>query len=110
MAELVDGLALFLLPFLPCIAAFVLVIFSPLKRLRQPVKFFVIGFASGIIAALLSALAMARGTISSRASLFMVAVSTVVGAAIGLLKSSASISEKRRDELVRKSDDQSCRV
>jgi hypothetical protein len=110
MTELVDGLALFLLPFLPSIAAFVLVMFSPLRRLRQPVKFFVIGFASGVIAALLSAVAMARGTVSSRASVFIVAVSTLVGAAISLLKSSETISEKKGDELVRKSDDQSWRV
>jgi hypothetical protein len=110
MPELVDGPALFLLPFLPCIAAFVLVTFSPLRRLRQPAKFFVTGFASCVIAALLSALAVARGTVSSRASLFIAAVSTVVGAAISFLTSSESISKKKRDELMRKSDDQSWRV
>src|SRR4030095_17190258 len=55
MTEVLDGLATFLLPFLPNIAAFVLVTFSPLRRLRQPLKFFVSGFASGVIAALLSA-------------------------------------------------------
>ena len=80
------------------------------RRLRQPVKFFVIGFASGAIAALLSALAMARGTVSSRAFLFVIAISIVVGAVISLLASSETISEKRRDELVRKSDDQSWRL
>ncbi len=86
-----------------------LVTFSPLRRLRQPVKFLVIGFASGVIAALLSAVAMARGSVSGRASLFIVAISIVVGAVISLLTSSETISEKRRDELVRKSDDQSWR-
>jgi hypothetical protein len=40
---------------------------------------------------------------------FIVAISIVVGAAISLLTSSERISEKRRDELVRKSDDQSWR-
>jgi predicted membrane-bound spermidine synthase len=108
--ELLDsilGLAIF---FLPSITAFVLVTFSPLRRLRQPLKFFVFGFASGVIAALLSALAMARGTVSSRAFLFFVAVSILVGAVISLLASSETISEKRRDELVRKSGDQSWRV
>jgi hypothetical protein len=110
MTELLDGLALFLLPFLPSIAAFVLVTFSPLRRVHQPAKFFVTGFASGVIAALLSAVAMARGIFSSQASVFIVAMSTVVGAAISLLTSSESISEKKRDELVRKSDDQSWRV
>ena len=86
-----------------------LVTFSPLRRLRQPVKFLVIGFASGVIAALLSAVAMARGSVSGRASLFIVAISIVVGAVISLLTSSETISEKRRDELIRKSDDQSWR-
>ena len=62
MTELLDGLAIFVLPFLPFITAFVLVTFSPLRQLRQPIKFFVIGFASGAVAALLSAVAMARGT------------------------------------------------
>ena len=86
-----------------------LVTCSPLRRLRQPVKFLVIGFASGVIAALLSAVAMARGSVSGRASLFIVAISIVVGSVIRLLTSSETISEKRRDELVRKSDDQSWR-
>ena len=86
-----------------------LVTFSPLRRLRQPVKFLVIGFASGVIAALLSAVAMARGSVSGRVTLFIVAISIVVGAVISLLTSSETISEKRRDELVRKSDDQSWR-
>jgi hypothetical protein len=80
MRELLDGLTIFLLPFLPSITAFVLVTFSSLGRLRQPVKFFVIGFASGAIAALLSAVAMARGMVSDLASLSMVAISIVLGA------------------------------
>ena len=53
-------------------------------------------------------MAIARGIVSSRAALFIVAVSIVVGAAISLLRSSETISQKRKDELVRKSDDQSC--
>ena len=110
VTELLDGLAIFVFPFLPCITAFVLVAFSPLRRLRQPVKFFVIGSASGAIAALLSAVAMARGTVSGRASLFIVVISIVVGAVMSLLASSETISEKRKDELVRKSDDQSWRL
>jgi predicted exporter len=93
-----------------CIAAFVLVTFSPLRRLRQPAKFFVIGFASGVIADLLSVVAMARGILSGRAAVFIVTASFVVGAAISLLASSESISDKRKDELVRKSDDQSWRA
>lgn len=110
MTELLDGLAILFLPFLPCITAFVLVMFSPLRRLRQPIKFFVTGLASGVIAALLSAVAMARGNVSGRASLFIIAISSLIGAVISLLASSETIGDKRRDELVRKSDDQSWRV
>jgi hypothetical protein len=96
--------------FAPCITAFVLVTFSPIGRLRQPLKFFVIGFATGVTAALLSALAMARGSISSRVFTFIVGISSLVGAVVSLLTSSETITEKKRDELVRKSDDQSWRV
>jgi hypothetical protein len=53
---------------------------------------------------------MARGILSGRAAVFIVAASVVVGAAISFLASSESISDKRKDELVRKSDDQSWRV
>jgi NAD/NADP transhydrogenase alpha subunit len=67
----------------------------------------VIGFASGAIAALLSAVAMVRGMVSGRAALSIIAISIVLGAVISLLSSSETISEKKRDELVRKSDDQS---
>ena len=109
MTEVVEGLAIFFLPFLPFIAAFVLVTFSPLRQLRQPAKFFVTGFASGFIAALLLA-RVDRGIVSGQASVFIVVVSIVVGGAISFLKSSQSISEKKRDELVRKSDDQSWRA
>jgi hypothetical protein len=41
---------------------------------------------------------------------FIVVVSIVVGGTISFLTSSESISEQKRDELVRKSDDQSWRV
>ena len=58
------------------------------------------------IAAFLSTLGMLRGTISSRLLLFIVGVSIVIGAFFSLLASSESISQKKRDELVRKSDDQ----
>ena len=86
--------------------AFVLSAFSPFRRLRQPVKLFVIGFTSGAIEALLSVMAMVRGMVSGRASLSIVAISIVLTAVISLLSSSETISEKERHELVRKSDDQ----
>ncbi len=101
------GMAIF---FGPCIAAFALITFSPLRQLPQPAKLFVIGFATGAVAALLSIPAMLRGTISSQAFLFIVGISIVVGALVSLLASSETISEKKRDELIRKSDDQSWRV
>jgi hypothetical protein len=95
------------LSFLPSITVFVLVTPSPLPPTCQ---FFAIGFASDVIAALLSALAMARGTVSGQASVFIIVISTVAGAVISFLASSETMSEKRRDELVSKSDDQSWRV
>ena len=96
--------------FSPVITAFALAAFSPLKQLRQPVKLFVIGFINGAIAALISGLGMLGGMITSRSSLFVVVISIVIGALFSLLASSETISEKKRDELVRKSDDQSWRV
>jgi hypothetical protein len=92
------------------ITAFALAAFSPLKQLRQPVKLFVIGFINGAIAALISGLGMLGGMITSRSLLFIVVISIVIGAFFSLLASSETISEKKRDELVRKSDDQSWRV
>jgi len=92
------------------ITAFALAAFSPLKQLRQPVKLFVIGFINGAIAALISGLGMLGGMITSRSLLFIVVISIVIGAFFSLLGSSETISEKKGDELVRKSDDQSWRV
>src|SRR5215475_5813266 len=104
MTEVLDTIFILVIFFLPTIVAFVLVTFSPLRRLRQPLKFFVIGFASGVVAALsLSALAMTRGTVSSGVFLLIVAISILVGAVVSLLASSETISEKSRDELVRRS-------
>jgi len=106
MTEGLDNFLGLVIFFSPCIAAFALVTFSPLRQLRQPVRLFVIGLANGAIAALLAALGMLRGMISSRLLLFIVGVSIVIGAFFSLLASSESISQKKRDELVRKSDDQ----
>ena len=92
------------------ITAFALAAFSPLKQLRQPVKLFVIGFINGAIAALISGPGILGGMITSRSLLFIVVISIVIGAFFSLLASSETISEKKRDELVRKSDDQSWRV
>jgi hypothetical protein len=110
MPEFLDdifGLGYF---FGPSITAFALAAFSPLRQLRQPAKMFAIGIASSAVAAFFSILMMSRGTIGSRAVLLIIGISFVVGALISLLTSSETISEKKQDELVRKSDDQSWRV
>jgi uncharacterized membrane protein YuzA (DUF378 family) len=69
----------------------------------------VIGFVNGAIVALISGLGVLRGTITSRVMLFIVGISIVIGASFSLLASSETISEKKRDELARKSDDQGWR-
>ena len=110
MAERLNDILGPIIFFSSVITAFALAAFSPLKQLRQPVKLFVIGFINGAIAALISGLGMLGGMITSRSLLFIVVISIVIGAFFSLLASSQTISEKKRDELVRKSDDQSWRV
>src|SRR5580765_660146 len=110
MAERLNDILGPIIFFSSVIMAFALAAFSPLKQLRQPVKLFVIGFINGAIAALISGLGMLGGMITSRSSLFVVVISIVIGALFSLLASSETINEKKRDELVRKSDDQSWRV
>jgi len=105
MTNLLDSILGLIIFFAPLITAFALVTFSPLRQLHQPVRLSVIGLANGAIAAFLSALGMLRGMIGSRALLFIVGVSIVIGAFFGLLASSESISQKKNDEPVRKSDD-----
>jgi hypothetical protein len=80
MTEGLDNFLGLVIFFSPCIAAFALVTFLPLRQLRQPVRLFVIGLANGAIAAFLSVLGMLRGMISSRLLLFIVGVSIVIGA------------------------------
>jgi hypothetical protein len=70
----------------------------------------VIGFASGAVAAFFSIPGKLRGNISTRAVLIAVGIAIVLGALISMLGSSETISEKRRDERVSKSDDQSWRA
>jgi hypothetical protein len=106
MTELFDSILGLVIFFSPLITAFALVTFSPLRQLHQPVRLSVIGLANGAIAAFLSALGMLRGMISSRALLFIIGASIVIGAFFSLLASSESISQKKRDELVRKTEDE----
>src|SRR5262245_8287126 len=106
MTEGLDNFLGLVIFFSPCIAAFALVTFAPLRQHGQPVMLSVIVLTNSTIAALLAALGMLRGMISSRLLLFIVSVSIVIGAFFSLLASSDSISQKKRVELVRKSDDQ----
>ena len=106
MTELLDFIVGLVIFFSPLITAFALVTFSPLRQLHQPARLSAVGLANGAIAACFSALGILRGMITSRALLFIVGASIVGGAFFSLLASSESISQKKRDELVRKSDDQ----
>ena len=105
----IDSILGFIIFFAPFMTPFVLVTFTAIRRLRQPIKFFAIGIVNGVVAAVFSVIAMLRGTITSGGGFFIVGISTVGGALISLLFSSETITEKKRDELVRKSDDQSWR-
>jgi hypothetical protein len=71
---------------------------------------FVIGIASGAVAAFFAISPVLRGAIGSRGFLLSVAISIAVGALISLLTSSETISAKTSDDIVRKSDDQSWRA
>src|SRR5262245_54997732 len=92
--------------FSPVITAFALVAFSPLRQLRQPLRFIVLGFVNGVIAALVSGLGILLGILRGPAFLFIVAASIPIGAFFILLASSETISDKKKDEHLRKSDDQ----
>jgi len=96
--------------FSPLITAFAIVAFSPLRQLRQPLRFIVLGFANGVIAALVSGLGILLGILSSPAFIFLVAASIPIGAFFSLLVSSETLGQKKKDEFVRKSDDQSWQV
>ena len=99
----------FIIFFAPFLTPFVVVTFTPIRRLPQPIKFFAVGIVSCVVAAFFSVMAMLRGTITSRGCFFIVGISAVGSALISLLLSSETITEKKRDEVVRKSDDQSWR-
>src|SRR6266545_2782577 len=76
MTEFLDdlfGLAIF---FAPSIAAFALAAFPPLRHRRQPARLFIIGAASGAVAAFFSISLMLRGRISSRAFLLIFPITT----------------------------------
>lgn len=107
--DIISSILGFIIFFAPFITPFVIITVTPMKRLRQPIKFFAVGIVSGVVGAFFSVMAMLRGTITSRGFFFIVGISTVGGALISLLFSSETITEKKRDELVRKSDDQSWR-
>ena len=101
------GLIIF---FSPLIAAFLLATFSRLRQLHQPIRAFAIGIATAGIAGFFAGLGMLRGTVTNRALFIIVVASIVFGAFFSLLVSSESITEKTKDEIQHKSDDQHWRV
>jgi len=105
----IDSILGFIIFFAPIITPFVLVTFTPIRQLRQPIKCFSIAFVSGVVAAFFSVMAMLRGTFGSRGLFLIIGISTMASALISFSLSSETITEKKRDELVRKSDDQSWR-
>jgi len=106
LLDSIVGLAMF---FSPVITPFVLVTFTPMRQLRQPRKLFAVAIVCAAVAAILGGLAMTRGTISERRLYFIAGISAVVGAFVSFAFSSGTITEKTKDEIVRKSDDQSWR-
>ena len=96
--------------FSPLIAAFLLATFSRLRQLPQPVRALAIGIATAGIAGFFAGLGMLHGTVSTRVLLIIVGASILLGAFFSLLGSSDSITEKTKDEIQHKSDDQHWRV
>jgi hypothetical protein len=94
----------------PLIVAFLLATFSRLRQLHQPVRAFAIGIATAGIAGFFAGLGMLHGTVSTRALLIIVGASIILGAFFSLLVSSESITQKTKDEILHKSDDQHWRV
>ena len=107
--DIVSSILGFIIFFAPFITPFVIVTFTPMRRLRQPIKFFAVGIVSGVVGAFFSVMAMFMRRDHESRFFFIVGISTVGGALISLLFSSETITGKKRDELVRKSDDQSWR-
>ena len=101
------GLIIF---FSPLIAAFLLATFSSLRQLRQPIRAFAVAIANAGIAGFFAGLGMLRGTVGNRALLIIVVASIILGVFFSLLGSSESITQKTKDEIVHKSDDQHWRV
>ena len=94
----------------PLIVAFLLATFSRLRQLRQPIRAFAIGIATAGIAGFFAGLGMLRGTVTNRALFIIVVASIVLGAFFSLLVSSESITEKTKDKIQHKSDNQHWRV
>ena len=107
VADSILGLIIFFSPFF---AAFLLATFSRLRQLPQPVRALAIGIATAGIAGFFAGLGMLHGTVSTRVLLIIVGASILLGAFFSLLGSSDSITEKTKDEIQHKSDDQHWRV
>jgi hypothetical protein len=81
-----------------------LVTFSRLRQVPQPKRSFLLGFGSGATAGLLCVPLVFSGGRSTWLSLFVIGILTLAGALIGLLGSAETITAKRRDEIIRKTD------
>jgi hypothetical protein len=91
----------------PLITPFVLTAFTPIKRIRQPMRLFVIAITSGLITAFFAGGLLMQRSISSRGFLISIVISSLAAGLLSLVFTSETISEKNRDEVIRKSDDQS---
>jgi drug/metabolite transporter (DMT)-like permease len=85
--------------------AFGLVTFSRLRQVPQPKRSLLLGFGSGATAGLLCVPLIFSGGRNTWLGLFVIGILTVTAALIGLLGSAETISAKRHDETIRKSDD-----
>jgi hypothetical protein len=104
--DVVDSVLGLIIFFSPLFAAFLLSTFSRLRQLRQPARAFAVGITTGGIAGFLAGLGMLRGTVSHRALLIIIVASVIFGFFYNVLASSDSITQKNKDEIVHRSDDQ----
>jgi F0F1-type ATP synthase assembly protein I len=107
MQDRLSGIFEILLLLSPLITPFVLTAFTPIKRFRQPMRLLVVAITSGLVAAFFAGGLLMERNISSRGFLIVIAISSLVAGLLSLVFSSETISEKNRDEVIRKSDDQS---
>ena len=95
----------------PLIVAFLLATFSRLRQLHQPTRAFAIAIATAAVTGIFASSLILHGTGINRGLLIIVVVASIVlGVLFSLLVSSDSITQKTKDEILHKSDDQHWRV